>query len=315
MKVLISDYPDVLASRDLQYEEKILKKSLPKVEVVLLPYVSKRKFEKELKNSDALITAFLPITKEVLLKARCLKCISVNATGFNTIDLKAAEEQQIAVIPLVDYCTQEVADHTMGLILALSRRFKAYQSLVEREHIWKYKAVGPIHRMSQQTLAVYGFGKIGRAVAIRAKSFGMEVVAVDKMMSADVEKQYGIKFVDTEFVQKNATIITTHMNATTENTSFFDQAFFSKLRKNPIFINVSRGISMNEKDLAAALDKGLISGAGLDVLESEHPVLEGHDLIGRENVLITPHAAFYSEESLNDLQRISCENVIEHLLK
>lgn len=119
-----------------------------------------------------------------------------------------------------------------------------------------------------------------------------------------------MKIVDSNYINENADIISNHMNQNNSNNNFFNLEEFKKMKKNPIFINVGRGSCVNEKDLLIALERNYIRGAGLDVLEAENPDIKNNKLVKRENVIITPHAAFYSETSMRELQRISCENIV-----
>lgn len=242
-----------------------------------------------------------------------LKCISINAVGYDSVDLKEATKRNIAVCPIGEYCTQEVAEHTMALILALSRGIKHYINDIDKKKIWKYHSISSLQRIEGQTLGIFGFGKIGKAVAKRALAFGMKIVAVDPYVSAEDAKKLKAELVDAEYVWENADIISNHMNQTSCNNNFFTINEFRKMKKKPIFINAGRGSSVREEDLAKAIDENLLRGAGLDVLAEENPDLENCKLAGRENVIITPHAAFYSETSMRELQRISCENIVYYL--
>eukprot|EP00831_Metopus_contortus_P061549 TRINITY_DN5341_c0_g1_i2.p1 TRINITY_DN5341_c0_g1~~TRINITY_DN5341_c0_g1_i2.p1 ORF type:complete len:194 (-),score=28.38 TRINITY_DN5341_c0_g1_i2:194-775(-) len=141
----------------------------------------------------------------------------------------------------------------------------------------------------------------------------MKVVAVDPYIKEEEAKNLNVELVNAEYVLENADIISNHMNQNNTNDKFFTIKEFRKMKKKPIFINVGRGSSVNEGDLLKAIDENLIRGAGLDVLTEENPCLENNKLVGRKNVIITPHAAFYSETSMKELQRISCENIVYYL--
>lgn len=313
MKVVITDYKDVL-ERDLEYEKEILTKGLKNVEIVIYEYNGdENEFLEVVKNADAILTAFLDINKTVINACKKLKCISINAAGYDCIDLEVATKNNIGVCAIGEYCTQEVAEHTMSLILSLSRGIKHYISDIDERKIWKYQSINNLKRIEGQTLAVFGFGKIGRAVVKRALAFGMKVVAVDPYVKAEEAEKLGITLVDADYVWENADIISNHMNQNHSNNDFFTINEFRKMKKKPIFINAGRGSSVNEDDLLEAINENLLRGAGLDVLDAENPDLEKCKLVGRENVIITPHAAFYSETSMKELQKISCENIVYYL--
>ncbi|OOM77533.1 glycerate dehydrogenase [Clostridium puniceum] len=313
MKIVITDYKDVL-ERNLEYEKNILSEGLKDVEIVIYEYNSdQNEFLEVIKDGDAILTAFLDINKTVINRCKNLKCISINAVGYDCVDLEEAAKKNIAVCHMGEYCTQEVAEHTMSLILSLSRGIKHYINDIDKKGIWKYQSINNLQRIEGQTLGIFGFGKIGKAVAKRALAFGMQVVAVDPYVKTEEAKALNVRLVDSEYVWKNADIVSNHMNQNSTNNNFFTINEFNKMKKSPIFINTGRGSSFNEKDLLIALEKNLIRGAGLDVLAEENPNLEKNKLVGRENVIITPHAAFYSETSMRELQRISCENIVYYL--
>lgn len=312
MKIVISDFPDTL-NRDLQYEVDLLKRAWPEGEVTILPYTEAEELIAELKDADGLLTAFLPVNEELLSQCPKLKCVSVNAIGYDSVDVEAATRRGVAVCAIREYCTEEVADFTVAAMLALAKKLKQHQFYVEQEHTWKYKLVGSVPRLRGKTLAIFGLGRIGQAVAKRAMSFGMEVIAVDPYLPPSVAQELGIKLVDLEHVCKNAHFITNHMRATDENKAMFDADFFNALEKRPYFINAGRATSVEEAALLAALEEHKVSGAALDVLDCMGLNLEQNPLVGRKDVIVTPHAAFYSDESLRALQDISCQNMIHCL--
>lgn len=308
MKIIISDFPEAL-QRDIQYEKGYIKDVLPQAEVEVIEYHQKEMWLSEVKDADALLTAFLRVDAEMMDAMPKLKCIVLNASGYDNIDIHAASARQIAVIPIQEYCTQEVAEHTMALILALERGLKQYTYAVDIEKSWHYGLQDKICRIEGQTLGIVGFGKIGKAVAGRAQAFGMKVIVYSAHGNKEEAEQYQVKFVTKEELFAKSDVISNHMAMTEENKNFFNQQAFEQMEKNPIFINVARGRAVDENALERALEAGLIRGAGLDVLESEVPNLDTCPLINRKNVIITPHAAFYSEDSIKGLQEISCQNL------
>ncbi|WP_196594205.1 NAD(P)-dependent oxidoreductase [Pectinatus sottacetonis] len=313
MKIVIADYPDVIA-RNLDYEKAVLKRHLPDVQIETYSYTDKNEFYRIIKDADALLTAFINIDADVMDHAPKLKCVSFNSTGYNFIDYDEASKRGIAIIPIAEYCTNEVADHTMALILSLSRGIKHYIDDVDKKGLWQYHSIS-LERLNRKTLCIFGLGKIGQAVAKRASAFGLRILAFDPFADETMAKKLHIELVDADTACEQADIITNHMRQTKENYHFFSRSKFEKMIKRPLFINTARGECVCEEDLIRALDVGIIRGAGLDVLSQEDPDLSDCKLTNRKNVIITPHAAFYSRESLEDLQRISCENAAHYLKK
>ncbi len=310
LKVLISDYPNVLEERDLSIEVNLLKEFLPAdSEISVYPYVNEGEFIERMSGIDVLLTAFLPLGETVLEHFPDLKGIAVNATGTNTIDLNCAEKLGIAVRHLGAYSTEDVANHTISLLLALNQKLFLHRKYIEAG-FWNYQKVGNVKRLSSQTLAIFGLGRIGQAVAKRAQSFGMTVIAYDPFLPEKVADELGVKLVSIETIQAQADVISLHLFANSANNHFFNRAFFKGLKKPIIFINVARGSLVDELALAEALDERKVIGAGLDVLESENPDLSENPFVGRDNVLITPHVAFYSQESLDTLQIQTVKNAV-----
>ena len=312
MKLVISDYPDTL-KRDLPYEVRLLKEAFPDSEVVIYPYVNQEELAGQLQDADGLLTAFLPVDGALLDRCPHLRCVSFNATGYNSIDLNAASERGVAVCAIREYCTEDVADFTMSLLLSLAKKLKAQQYHVERDHLWQYRLVGPVLRLRGKTLAIFGFGRIGQAVAARAKAFGLEILAVDPYLPPAVADAQNVRLVSPEEACRSADFLSNHMIATPENTRFFDRTRFQSMEHHPVFLNAARAETVDEGALVEALDQGWISAAGLDVLSGMGLDLDRNPLLNRENVIVTPHAAFYTVESLKALQDISCQNLIAYL--
>ncbi len=314
MKILISDYKDsMMPTHD--FESQVLKAGLPAAEIEVYEYTDKKRTEfiEKMKDVTALLTAFARVDREVLENAPELKVVSINATGYDCVDLAEATKHSVGVCPVGEYCTLDVAEHTMALMLALNKNLKCYTYDLENNHRWKYDTPKSPKRIGDQTLGIFGFGKIGKCVAKLAQGLGMTVIAHDPYAKPELAAELGVELVEKDTIFERADVITNHMNLGKANNEYFTAVEFAKMEKTPIFLNLGRGLSINENDLADALDKGLVRAAGLDVLKDETPQLAGHILAGRENVIITPHAAFFSKQSFDDMQRISCENIVNYL--
>lgn len=315
MKILISDYKaSMMPVHD--YEMEVLKNGLPDAEIEVYEYTDEKRAEflEKMQDVTALLTAFIKIDKEVFEHAPNLQVISINATGYDNVDLSEATRCSVGVCPVGEYCTRDVAEHTIAFMLALNKNLKEYTYDIEKNHVWEYSVSNIPTRISNQTLGIFGFGKIGKAVAAMAKGLGMKVLATDVADKREDAKRLGVELVEPDVIYEQADVISNHMNLGSSNKEYFTVNEFKKMKKHPIFLNMARGLSINEQDLADALDTGLIRGAGLDVLLDETPDLENHLLVNRKNLIITPHAAFFSKEAFEDMQRISCENIV-HFLK
>jgi len=239
---------------------------------------------------------------------RC-RLISITATGYGNVDLDAAANAGIRVCAIDEYCTDEVADHAILLMLALSRRLPEYHQQVQRDKRWAFDSLQGLSRMSDLTLGIVGFGRIGQAVARRANGFGMSVMAFDPYPDEDAAADIGVRFCTLQEMYTIADIISLNCGLTSENEHLIDTSAFQQMLRQPVIINCARGALIDEEAMEKALDTGQISGAGLDVLNDESPDLRSSSLTGRSNVILTPHVAFYSDASMLDNRRISTANV------
>lgn len=260
-------------------------------------------------GADAVLTDYVPFTRDVLRRLPDLKFISVAATGWDCVDIRAAAESGIAVACVGEYCTDEVADHTLALLLALNRRLRDYGRQVQTRRSWRWNEVRGIRPLKGQTLGLVGCGRIGRAVAHRALGFGLQVLVFDPALDEESALQAGLTPASFEEILAKADIISLHCPLGPDNAGMFDANAFAAMRRRPFLINVARGGLIVEQELVCALDSGRVAGAALDVLADDSPDLEAHPLCGRADVLLTPHVAFYSETALENVRRISADNV------
>lgn len=316
MKILISDYHDsMMPYHDIEIET--LKAGLgDDVDIEVFDYTDagRDEFYGHLADADALLTAFVQVDREAMEHAPQLKVVSINATGFDNVDMDEATARGIGVCPIGEYCTWDVSESAIAYMCALNKHFKFYIGQIEREHVWDYAAAPAVPRLQDQTLGIFGFGKIGRCTAGKAKGLVKRVIACDPFVEQGVFDELGVERVGVDELLAQADIIVNHMNLTADNRHFFDAEKFAKMGRSPIVINLGRGLCMDEEALVAALDSGTIRAFGADVLNDEQPDLAHHPLVGRDNVIITPHAAFYSTTSLEDMMRISAQNIV-HFLK
>jgi D-3-phosphoglycerate dehydrogenase len=315
LKVVICDSKEAFSYEDISYSINYLKENLAsETEIVYHEYDgNKDKLISILKDADALLTGYLDIDESIMKDLENLKIISVMATGYNSINVDHANKNRIGVAICAEYCTQEVAEQAICLLLSLNKKLKHYMNEVDNNYIWNYLSTSGIIRLEGTTLGILGLGKIGRAIGKRAQGFGIKVVGYDPYIDKELVKECGIELLSVDEILEISDNISVNMLLNEENKNFLDMDKFKKMKKKPYIINVARGPLINESDLIDALDKKLIKGAGLDVLDTEVPDLKNNPLVGRENVIITPHSAFYSDTSMMEVQRIACNNVIYYL--
>ena len=252
------------------------------------------------KDADAILVTYAKLTRDVLMQLTRCRAIGRFGLGVDNIDLPTAKEKGIAVNYVPDYCIREVSDHAMALLLALIRKIPLSNKLVQSGR-WEMPAVVPIRRIEGTVLGLIGFGHIPRLVAPKAQAFGMKVISYDPFTKPDVFKAAGVEGVDLDTLLKTSDYVSVHAPLLLATRGMLNAAAFSKMKKGAYVVNTARGPLIDEPDLIAALDSGQVGGAGLDVVAAE-PLAKDSPLLGRDNVIISPHTAFYSIEALNELQ-------------
>jgi len=230
---------------------------------------------------------------------RC-RVISRFGIGVDNIDLDAAAKAGIVVTYVPDYCVDEVSDHAMALLLALARKVTYANQLVQGGR-WEMKAVVPLYRLRGRVLGLVGLGKIPRALVPKAQAFGMKVIAADPYVPAEAAAELDVKLVDFERLLQQADYVSIHAPLTPETHHLFNANAFKLMKSEALLVNTARGPLVDVEALATALDQGQLAGAALDVMPVEPPPVDS-PLLGRDNVIITPHTGFYSEQALLDLQ-------------
>lgn len=257
-----------------------------------------------------IMTIETEIEKSVMDAFPNLEFISVHGIGVDMIDLDAATERGIPVFNTPHYCLEEVATHTLSLILACERRVCQFNSSVKAGE-WDYKSEGPLRRLSTKTVGIVGCGDIGLEVVKRLKGFDVDILGYDPYVSEEEMSQYGIRKADFEDLCESSDVITVHTPLTESTRGLVDASAFESMEPGVTIINAARGEIIDQEALYEAIESGTVAYAGLDVLESEPP--EDHRLLELDNVDVTPHAAWYSEDALAELQRQAGENVATFL--
>jgi D-3-phosphoglycerate dehydrogenase len=265
------------------------------------------------KDVDVIMVVYAKITKRIIDSASKLRGIVRYGIGVDNIDLEAATAKGVVVANVPDYCIGTVADHTWALILALVRKIVLADNHVRNKlYMGKWTSPPAYLRgvdLEGKVLGVVGLGKIGREVVKRAKGFGLRVLAHDPYVTEEMAKELGIELVDLETLLKESDIISLHTPLTKETYHLINEDRIKLMRKRPYIINTSRGAVIDEKALYRALRDGLISGAALDVFEIEPPP-EDNPLFKLDNVVFTPHIAWYTEEALRRLEMTAVEEAI-----
>jgi D-3-phosphoglycerate dehydrogenase len=252
------------------------------------------------RDADAVLVTYAKLPGELLRQLTRCKAIGRFGLGVDNIDLPAAKERGITVTYVPDYCLHEVSDHAMALLLALARKIPLSNKLVQSGR-WEMPAVVPIRRLEGQTLGLIGFGNIPRRVAPKAQAFGLNVITHDPHVGTDVLAAHRVEGVSFDELLSRSDFVSVHAPLTPSTRGLLNGDVFRKMKKGTLIVNTARGPLIDEPALIAALDSGHLGGAALDVVAVE-PLAKDSKLIGRDNVILTPHTAFYSVEALNELQ-------------
>ncbi len=286
-KVLIAD----------QINEKGIDELNDIAEVVSKFTISKEELLDVIKDFDAIIVrSRTKVTRDVIEASSKLKIIARAGVGVDNVDVQAATERGVMVINAPESTSITVAEHTMGLILALSRKIAIADSSVKNGKWEKSKFMGI--ELNGKILGVIGMGRIGSQVVTRSKAFGMETIVYDPYITEKTASDLGVTVVDFETLIKKSDVMTIHVPLTSETKHLIRREQLEMMKENAFLVNCARGGIINENDLYEALSTGKIRGAGLDVFENEPP--ENSPLLKLDNVVLTPHIAASTSEAQRD---------------
>ena len=305
-KVLVTDY----VWPDLEPEKAIFEPL--GIELVVAPDGSEETLAELARDADGILTCFAQVTPRVLEAAGGMKVVARYGVGVDNIAVAEATTLGIAVTYVPDYCVGEVSDHVMAFLLAFNRRVVLFDNATKRDGWGSVELNLPMTRLRGLTIGVVGFGRIGRAAALKAKVFGLNVLVADPFVEALVIEEAGGKLVDLPTLLAASDFVTLHSPLNDDTVGLIGAPELAAMKDSAFLINCARGPLIDEPALVAALSSGRIAGAGLDVMESNHPPSD-HPLFGMDNVIVSPHVAFYSPESTRELQRRATESVAEVL--
>jgi len=262
------------------------------------------------RDADGVLTTRAPITKRAISAMERCRIIVRYGIGLDTVEIAAATERGILVANVPDYCLDEVSDHALTLLLMLSRQMIPAISLA-REENWGVAKMPPLQRLRGQTCGLVGCGRIGSLLAGKVKQLGMNVVIYDPYLSEARASEMGAELVSFNALLSRADFISLHSPLTNETHHLFGAAAFTKMKKTASIINTARGGLIDEGALLAALDAGKISGAALDVLESETAVTAIRAaLVRHPKIIVTAHTAWLSEQARATLQLRAIEQAL-----
>ena len=259
------------------------------------------------RDADALLNTYFSFDKDALGQLERCKIIARYGIGVDNIDLDFARERGIVVTNVPDYCVDEVATHALAMILALARKLPEADRRT-REGQWGVGELGPMTRLSEQTVGLIGFGRIGRRLSAVLGKLGATIVVYDPYLLQDPP---GVRRISLEELLATSDIVSLHAPLTEETRGIINAGTLAQMRANAILVNTSRGPLVVFDDLLAALRGGGIGAAGLDVFEQEPP--DASALPDLPNLLVSPHIAFYSESAIRESQTKAATQVINVL--
>ncbi|MFU8869775.1 C-terminal binding protein [Natronococcus sp.] len=260
-------------------------------------------------EADALLVQYAPVDRDVL-ETLDLAAVGRYGIGVDTVDLEAAAAEGVAVVNVPDYCEDEVPNHTIALLFSCVRKTALYDRTIA-EGTWDWTVGAPIHRLAGKTLGFAAFGSIPRGIAERLSGFDLEFVAYDPHQSAAELAEHSVEKVSFDGLLERSDIVSVHTPLTEETRGLFDAEVFAAMADDAVLLNTARGAVVDDEALATALEDDELAAAGLDVLPEEPP--ENSPLVGRDDVVLTPHVAWYSEESIVELRETVTRDVLRVL--
>ncbi len=302
-KVLITDY----VWPSTEPERAILEEA--GAEVVIAPDGSEETLTELAKDVDAIMTCFAKVTDKVIRTAT--KCVVIGRFGVGTdnIAVDTATELGIAVTYVPDYCIEEVSDHVLAILHTWNRKISIFDQSVKKNGWGHLGLTMRIMRLKGKTIGIVGFGRIGQAVAKKASAFGMNVLASDPMISETTATEHGAQLVSLNELLTQSDFVTLHAPLISSTHHMIGKTELELMKKESFLINAARGPLIDEEALYDALKNKNIAGAGLDVMEDNIPPKD-HPLLQLDNIIITPHTAFFSQESTLELEQRAASEVV-----
>lgn len=283
--------------------------------IELRPSFNEDEIIENAKDAHYIICGYEQITKNVLDNLPNLKMVVFQSIGVNGINMSDANERNLPVSNISQYCVPEVADYVLACILSDNRKLVQFNESVKKDKKWLYDEFIGMRRLQNQTVGLLGFGNIPKLVREKLRTFGCDVIAYDPFVSEEVFENLNVRKATIEEVFQEADYISAHLPLNNATANIINWDLLSKTTKAPAFINSARGGVVDEDALIKAMDEGLISYSYLDVLKSEYPDLDKEPLVLHNKTLLTPHSAFYSLDSMAQAGTDAIMNVIHYINK
>lgn len=303
--------------KDYDYETQVLGETFPGVEIKTSTYDYQKDLDEFGYRADGILAqVYADIPAELISKLENCKVIATYGGGYDRIDIEACKEKGIMVTNIQDYCSEDLADYTIASMFHVNKKLVEYGNrIIEdvKNNRWGAMAVDRNeHRLSKQTLLIIGFGAIGKAIAKKAISLDINVIAYDEYNDAEEISKYGVKKVGWEEGLSQADFVSINLKGVDKNANKLNYEDFLLMKPSAYLINTARGKIVNEADLIRAVNNKIIAGAILDVIKNEPPSVD-EPILHCENILVTPHISYISVESFQALKEFAVGNLISVL--
>lgn len=248
-----------------------------------------------------IISTFIttPFPRDIIEQLPSLKLLSTRSVGFDHIDIEACKEKGITVCNVPDYGSHVIAEHVFALLLSTLRHIDEGNRRIE-SGVFDYRGLRGM-ALKGKTIGILGTGKIGRSVAKIAHGFGMHLLGTDQCRTVALEEELGLRYVSLEELLAQSDIISLHLPATKETEHVIDAKAFAQMKDGVVLVNTARGNLIDTAALLSAVKSGKVAYALLDVVEHEQNIAEHKELVAHPNVIMTPHIAFYADDSMRTM--------------
>ena len=309
IKVVVTDYIE----DNLDWEaEELAKRGGFEFEAYQLKFKPEAEVLEKIRDADVVVVNMVKMTESLLSGLERCKLLIRHGIGYDNVDVEACTRLGIQFAYQPDYCKIDVAEHAIALILACGRKVVWGRKTLDKSSAdgqWDFSNLFPIYRLEGKTLGIVGVGRIGSRVYLKMKSFGFEIIGCDPYLSPERIKELGIRLVPREELFRRADFITVHTPLTEETRHLVNATSLSWMKPTAYLVNTSRGPMVDHEALAAVLKEGRIAGAAIDVYDVEPPP-PTYPLFGLENVILSPHSAWASEEAGWEIRQSILDDIL-----
>lgn len=310
MKVVVTDYIE----KDLDWESERLEKEGVDFACYQLKFKPEEEVLEKVKDADVIVVNMVKFDESLISKLGKCKLLIRHGIGYDNVDVAACSKHGIQFAYQPDYCKEDVAEHAIALIFACARKVVWSRKTLDESSArgdWDFSGLFPIYRMKGKTLGILGVGRIGSRVALKMKSFGMRIIGCDPYLSDERKAEVGIEFVDKKTLFAESDYVTVHTPLTEDTQHIVNSESLGWMKKTAYVVNTSRGPMVDPTALGDAVKTGQIAGAAIDVYKVEPPPTN-HPLFGVDNVILTPHIGWASEEAGWEIRQSILDDILAH---